>query len=60
VVYVNNSNKKKTQGFIFAPSGILLTLFQLEKALSIADFFPFPTGSFPTYRAASSDFLTPS
>ena len=46
VVYVNNNNKNPWS-FIPVPSGIPLTSFQLEKVLSMADFFLFhPTGNF--------------
>ena len=40
VVYVNNNNKNPWS-FIPVPSGIPLTSFQLEKVLSMADFFYF-------------------
>lgn len=57
VVYVNNNNKNPWS-FIPVPSGIPLTSFQLEKVLSMADFF-FPSHwQFSDYCASSSDFLT--
>lgn len=56
VVYVNNNNEKPWS-FIPDPSGIPLTSFQLEKALSVADFLP-SHWQFSTYCASSSDFLT--
>lgn len=45
VVYVNNNNKNPWS-FIPLPSGIPLTSFQLEKVLSMADFFSFPLAIF--------------